>query len=73
KIIDLTGSRASIEYKSLPANDPRQRKPDISKAIATLGWIPSTQLDQGLRSTIAYFENLLRDEPQNPFAQASVA
>ena len=73
KIIDLTGSRARIEYKPLPANDPRQRKPDISKAIATLGWVPSTQLDQGLRSTIAYFDGMLRDTPEAPFAEASVA
>jgi UDP-glucuronate decarboxylase len=73
KIIDLTGSRARIEYKPLPANDPRQRKPDISQAIATLGWVPSTQLEQGLISTIAYFDGMLRDAPEAPFAEASVA
>ena len=74
KIIGLTGSPSRIEFRPLPANDPRQRKPDISKAIATLGWMPSTALDKGLLSTIAYFEQLLnRGEPLPLAAQTSVA
>jgi UDP-glucuronate decarboxylase len=74
KIIGLTGSPSRIEFRPLPANDPRQRKPDISKAIATLGWMPSTALDKGLLATIAHFEQLLnRGGPLPLAAQTSVA
>jgi UDP-glucuronate decarboxylase len=62
KIIELTGARARIEYKPLPANDPRQRQPDISRAIGQLGWMPQTGLERGLKSTISYFEQLLSNE-----------
>ena len=74
KIIALTGSPSSIEFRPLPANDPRQRKPDISKAIATLGWMPSTALDKGLLSTIAYFDQMLsRGDPLPLAGKANVA
>ena len=43
----------------MPTDDPMQRQPDISLARAKLGWDPKVQLDQGLRRTIAYFEELL--------------
>jgi len=46
--------------KPLPADDPMQRKPDITLARNTLGWEPKIQLDAGLEMTIAYFETLLR-------------
>jgi UDP-glucuronate decarboxylase len=59
-IIDLTGSRSKIVHKPLPADDPRQRKPDISKAQSLLGWQPKTQLEEGLTRTIAYFDDLLK-------------
>jgi UDP-glucuronate decarboxylase len=59
-IIELTGSKSSIEFKPLPADDPKQRQPDISRARDTLGWSPSVQLREGLGKTIAHFENLLR-------------
>jgi UDP-glucuronate decarboxylase len=63
RVIEFTGSRSKIVFKSLPADDPRRRQPDISKARNQLGWQPSTSLDQGLRSTVAYFEGLLRRFP----------
>lgn len=61
-VIELTASKSSIEFKPLPADDPRQRQPDISRARETLGWHPSVELRDGLRRTIAYFDGLLRAE-----------
>jgi UDP-glucuronate decarboxylase len=63
-VLELTGSASSIEHRPLPADDPRQRKPDISKAAETLGWAPSTPLREGLAKTIAYFDQLLKSAPQ---------
>lgn len=60
-VIELTGSKSSIEFKPLPTDDPRQRQPDISLARDTLGWSPSVQLRDGLGKTIVYFDDLLRD------------
>lgn len=55
-IIYLTKSRSKIIYKSLPEDDPKQRKPDISLATeALLGWKPSVRLEDGLKKTIEYF------------------
>ena len=54
-ILRLTGSRSSIVYRPLPADDPVQRCPDISRAREILGWEPRVQLEEGLRHTIAYF------------------
>ena len=51
-------SRSKIIYKDLPADDPRQRKPDISLAKAKLGWEPKIKLEEGLKKTIEYFRNL---------------
>ena len=61
RIIDLTGSKTQIEYKPLPQDDPKQRKPDITLAQKTLNWTPSIPLAEGLKKTIAYFEQLLRE------------
>jgi UDP-glucuronate decarboxylase len=56
KVITLTGSGSRIVYRPLPADDPRQRKPDISLAQSALGWKPLIPLDQGLTKTIDYFK-----------------
>ena len=48
-------SASGIVYRDLPADDPRQRKPDIGLARRTLGWEPTTALREGLERTIAYF------------------
>ena len=61
KVIALTGSRSKIEARPLPADDPRQRQPDISLARSTLNWAPKTQLDEGLKKTIAYFDATLAE------------
>ncbi|MBI3697546.1 MAG: SDR family oxidoreductase [Acidobacteria bacterium] len=57
KIQRLTGSRAGIEFKPLPEDDPKQRQPDISKARRLLGWEPKVGLEEGLWRTIEYFRN----------------
>ncbi len=59
RIIELTGSRSRLAHRPLPADDPMQRCPDISRAEAILQWRPTVTLDEGLRRTIAYFEALL--------------
>ena len=61
KVIDLTGSKSKIVYLSLPGDDPKKRKPDISRAKKVLSnWEPVVQLEEGLRKTISYFESTLK-------------
>jgi dTDP-glucose 4,6-dehydratase len=55
QIVHATKSRSKIVFKPLPQDDPKQRKPDISKAKKILGWTPKVALAQGLKDTIAYF------------------
>lgn len=60
-ILELTGSSSKIVFQPLPPDDPRQRRPDISLAREALnGWEPKVQLREGLKNTIAYFEQLLK-------------
>ena len=59
QVVELTGSGSQIVHEPLPSDDPRQRCPDISYAKAQLGWEPRTQLAEGLKRTIAYFDELL--------------
>ena len=66
-VIALTGSRSRIVHRPRPQDDPRQRRPDISKANDLLGWAPQIALRDGLSKTIAYFEHLLKDEQIRPF------
>ena len=54
-IVRLTGSASRIVYRPLPMDDPRRRKPDISRAMALLDWRPATDVEQGLEATIAWF------------------
>jgi len=57
-ILALTGSRSELVRLPLPADDPKQRKPDIAKAQEQLGWAPAVPLKDGLERTIAYFRSL---------------
>jgi UDP-glucuronate decarboxylase len=59
QILDLTGSNSFIRFHQLPADDPRQRQPDISLAKKELNWEPKIALAEGLRKTIDYFEQQL--------------
>ena len=65
-VIRLTGSRAKLIGRPLPADDPLQRCPDISRAEEILGWAPTVKLEAGLLRTIAYFDELLSkgDHPE---------
>jgi UDP-glucuronate decarboxylase len=60
-VVDLTGSRSRTVHRPLPQNDPRQRRPDISRAQELLSWQPRMPLKEGLIRTIAYFEKLLSE------------
>jgi UDP-glucuronate decarboxylase len=62
-VVGLTGSRSKIVHMPLPEDDPKQRRPDITRARDLLGWEPKIPLDQGLTQTVAYFDALLRQEP----------
>ena len=62
EIILLTGTKQNIEYKPLPADDPRQRQPDIKRAKELLGWSPKVNRAQGLKITYDYFKSLSKEE-----------
>merc|ERR1712050_111998 len=57
-VIEVTGSKSQITYLPLPGDDPKQRRPDISKAKKYMDWEPRTQLREGLIKTIDYFRSL---------------
>ena len=58
RIRRLTGSKSGIIHQPLPQDDPKQRRPDITKARQILGWAPRIALEDGLRHTIEYFQQL---------------
>ena len=58
-IMKLSGSKSKLVFEPLPADDPKQRQPDITLAKAQLGWQPKVALEDGLQETIAYFRQLL--------------
>ena len=66
RIVQLTGSRSKFVFNPLPVHDPQRRQPDLTLARRELGYAPRVTLDEGLRKTIAYFEELLRDERKEP-------
>ncbi|MEG3191407.1 UDP-glucuronic acid decarboxylase family protein [Lysobacter sp. D1-1-M9] len=59
RIIELTGSRSKLRHRPMPVDDPTRRCPDITLARQSLGWAPQVSLDEGLRRTIAWFEETL--------------
>jgi dTDP-glucose 4,6-dehydratase len=62
EIIKLTGTQQKIVYKPLPVDDPKQRKPDITKARSILGWEPKVKRSEGVRTTFEYFKSLPKEE-----------
>jgi UDP-glucuronate decarboxylase len=71
EIINLTGSRSRIVHQALRQDDPRQRRPDISKAQELIGWEPRVNLQDGLGKTIGYFESMLKDQGVNAMLAAT--
>ncbi|MGA7506167.1 MAG: UDP-glucuronic acid decarboxylase family protein [Candidatus Sulfotelmatobacter sp.] len=61
-VIEVTGSKSKIAYEPLPQDDPKQRRPDITKARTLLGWEPKIQLQEGLRLSLDYFKQALAQE-----------
>jgi UDP-glucuronate decarboxylase len=60
-VLRLTGSKSKLIKMPLPEDDPKQRKPDITRAKNTLGWQPKVKLEDGLKETIKYFESIMED------------
>ena len=58
-IIKLVGSKSKIVYRPLPVDDPKQRRPDITRAQTWLGWEPKVALEEGLLKTVDYFKTKL--------------
>jgi dTDP-glucose 4,6-dehydratase len=54
-VLAVTGSKSKLRYESLPEDDPKQRRPDITKAKRLLGWEPKVELESGLRKSLEYF------------------
>jgi len=62
EIIKLTGTKQKVIFKDLPIDDPKQRRPDISKAKKILDWTPSVNRSEGLKKTYRYFQKLSKEE-----------
>jgi dTDP-glucose 4,6-dehydratase len=62
EVISLTGTRQKIVYRPLPEDDPKQRRPDITRARTILGWEPSVERKEGLKITYEYFKSLPSEE-----------
>src|SRR6202521_1587446 len=61
-VLKVTGSKSKISYEPLPQDDPKQRRPDITKARQLLGWEPKIALETGLRMSLDYFRTALAEE-----------
>jgi len=64
RVIDMTGSGSRIEFNPLPQDDPRKRRPDITRAKEILGWQPRIALEDGLQRTIDYFRKIIGSTPR---------
>lgn len=62
-VLKVVGSKSKIRYEALPQDDPKQRRPDISKAQQLLGWEPKIGLETGLRLSLDYFRKAVSEEP----------
>jgi len=59
QVLAVTGSKSKIRYEALPQDDPKQRRPDITRAKTLLGWEPTIDLEEGLRLSLGYFGKAL--------------
>jgi dTDP-glucose 4,6-dehydratase len=62
RVIAVTGSKSKLRYEAMPQDDPKQRRPDISKAKALLGWEPKIDLESGLKMSLEYFRKAVAEE-----------
>lgn len=65
KVIDLTNSQSKLYFQSLPEDDPKHRKPEVTLAQEKLVWQPKISLNEGLSRTVKYFVDYLNDQPLN--------
>jgi dTDP-glucose 4,6-dehydratase len=70
RVLVVTGSRSSIRHEPLPADDPKQRQPDITKARTLLGWEPKVGLESGLKLSLDYFRAAVRREDEKDKVKA---
>ena len=63
-VIDICNSKSSVVFEPLPSDDPRQRRPDISKAEKILDWKPTVSLREGLTLTVSYFDRLIESQAE---------
>ena len=61
-VLAITGSTSNIQFRPLPQDDPKQRRPDISKARRLLGWEPKVDLESGLKQSLEYFRKSVAEE-----------
>jgi len=66
KVIAVTNSRSQLQFEPLPQDDPKQRRPDISKAKRLLGWEPKVELESGLKLSLEYFRQAVLEEKAAP-------
>jgi dTDP-glucose 4,6-dehydratase len=61
-VLEATGSRSAVQFVARPVDDPRVRRPEISRAVRMLGWRPRVSIDEGIRRTVEYFRQLIGQE-----------
>jgi dTDP-glucose 4,6-dehydratase len=66
KVLQVTGSKSKIRNEALPPDDPKQRRPDITKAKTLLGWQPKIDLETGLKMSLDYFKKASAEDQANP-------
>ena len=64
RVLAMTGSRSAVVHRPLPVDDPRRRRPDITRASDVLGWSPRVPLEQGLKATVHWFADEAEDGPR---------
>jgi len=65
RVIEITGSTSTLEFRELPQDDPKQRRPDITKASRLFGWVPLISLEEGLQLSLPYFRAAIKSEVES--------
>ena len=64
QVLKVTASKSGIRYEPLPQDDPKQRRPDITKARTLLGWEPKIDLETGLKMSLEFFKKAVTEESE---------